>query len=100
MPSFIGFWELLALAAVLLLLFGPRRLPEIGRSLGRGMREFKESVTAPLDRIDAPDEHDTATTARFQEAPGGPLRADRIAPSATASSDAVDDEPMPEQAAA
>ena len=49
MPGFIGFWELLALAAVVLLLFGPKRLPEIGRSLGRGMREFKESVTAPLE---------------------------------------------------
>ena len=31
---------------VLLLIFGPKRLPEMGRSLGRGMREFKESVTS------------------------------------------------------
>jgi sec-independent protein translocase protein TatA len=30
---------------VLLLLFGAKRLPEMGRSLGRGMREFKEAVT-------------------------------------------------------
>jgi sec-independent protein translocase protein TatA len=33
------------LVVVLLLVFGARRLPEIGRSLGAGMREFKESVT-------------------------------------------------------
>lgn len=30
---------------VLLLVFGPKRLPEMGRSLGRGMREFKDSIT-------------------------------------------------------
>lgn len=45
MPSFIGFPELIVLVIVLLLIFGPKRLPEIGRSLGRGMREFKDSVT-------------------------------------------------------
>jgi sec-independent protein translocase protein TatA len=33
------------LALIVLLLFGARRLPEIGRSLGTGMREFKDSVT-------------------------------------------------------
>jgi sec-independent protein translocase protein TatA len=45
MPSFIGFPELIVLVVVLLLIFGPKRLPEIGRSLGKGMREFKDSVT-------------------------------------------------------
>lgn len=45
MPGFIGFPELLGLGLVLLLLFGPKRLPELGRSLGGGMREFKDSVT-------------------------------------------------------
>ncbi len=33
------------LVAILLLVFGARRLPEIGKSLGTGMREFKESIT-------------------------------------------------------
>lgn len=45
MPGFIGFPELLLLGLVVLLVFGPKRLPEMGRSLGRGMREFKDSVT-------------------------------------------------------
>jgi sec-independent protein translocase protein TatA len=45
MPGFIGFPELLLLGLVVLLVFGPKRLPEIGRSLGRGMKEFKNSVT-------------------------------------------------------
>jgi sec-independent protein translocase protein TatA len=57
MPSFIGFPELIVLAIVLLLIFGPKRLPEIGRSMGKGMREFKDSVTGK-------DDDDDATTTR------------------------------------
>ncbi|MEI7760735.1 MAG: twin-arginine translocase TatA/TatE family subunit [Thermoleophilia bacterium] len=45
MPFGIGIWELLVLLLVLLLVFGPKRLPEMGRQLGKGMREFKDSVT-------------------------------------------------------
>ena len=45
MPGFIGVPELMLLGLVVLLVFGPKRLPEMGRSLGRGMREFKDSVT-------------------------------------------------------
>jgi sec-independent protein translocase protein TatA len=44
MPGWIGPWEILILLLVVLLIFGPKRLPELGRSLGRGMREFKNSV--------------------------------------------------------
>jgi sec-independent protein translocase protein TatA len=44
MPGFIGLPELLLLALLALVLFGPKRLPEMGRSLGKGLREFKESV--------------------------------------------------------
>lgn len=45
MPGFIGMPELLLLGLVVLLVFGPKRLPEMGRSMGRGLREFKDSVT-------------------------------------------------------
>ena len=45
MPFGIGMWEVALMLLLLLLLFGPKRLPEMGRGLGRGMREFKESVT-------------------------------------------------------
>lgn len=44
MPFGIGIWEILILLLVLLLVFGPKRLPEMGRSLGKGMREFKDSI--------------------------------------------------------
>ncbi|MBA3843049.1 MAG: twin-arginine translocase TatA/TatE family subunit [Actinobacteria bacterium] len=45
MPGFVGFPELVLLGLVVLLLFGPKRLPEIGRGLGKGLREFKDSVS-------------------------------------------------------
>ena len=45
MPGPFGFWEILIIMALLLLVFGARRLPEMGRSLGSGMREFKDAVT-------------------------------------------------------
>jgi sec-independent protein translocase protein TatA len=63
MPN-IGPLELVLILLVVLLLFGAKRLPELGRSLGSGMKEFKESVTgkdddddsgrAELDRGDPP----------------------------------------------
>jgi sec-independent protein translocase protein TatA len=45
MPGNIGWQGALVIILVLLLVFGPKRLPEMGRSLGRGMREFKDSIT-------------------------------------------------------
>jgi sec-independent protein translocase protein TatA len=44
MPG-IGPMELIVVLIVALLVFGPKRLPDLGRSLGGGMREFKNSVT-------------------------------------------------------
>lgn len=57
MPGFIGLPELIVLGLVLLLIFGPKRLPEMGRSLGRGMREFKNSVSGDAhDSLAIPEE--------------------------------------------
>jgi sec-independent protein translocase protein TatA len=64
MPGWIGWPEILLLCLVLLLIFGPKRLPEMGRSLGKGMREFKESITGKDDPeppslpAASPSEHD------------------------------------------
>ncbi len=55
MPGFIGMPEILLLGLVVLLVFGPKRLPEMGRSMGRGFREFKDSISG--DKKDE-DEHD------------------------------------------
>jgi sec-independent protein translocase protein TatA len=71
MPGWIGLPELLILLLVVLLVFGPKRLPEMGRSLGKGMREFKDSVTGN-ERDDHPaalpaPSDTTATTAPSRE---------------------------------
>jgi sec-independent protein translocase protein TatA len=46
MPFGIGLSEMLVLLGVLLLVFGPKRLPEMGRSLGRSVRELREGLTS------------------------------------------------------
>jgi sec-independent protein translocase protein TatA len=63
MPGPLSVWELLIILAVLLLLFGARRLPEMGRSLGRGMREFKDAVTGKVED-DEPSELPPPSPAR------------------------------------
>ncbi len=45
MPFGVSIWEIAILLLVALLVFGPKRLPEMGRSLGKGMREFKDSIS-------------------------------------------------------
>jgi sec-independent protein translocase protein TatA len=49
MPE-IGIAGLVVILVVALLVFGPKRLPEIGHSLGKGMREFKDSITGKDDK--------------------------------------------------
>ena len=48
MPN-IGPLEIIIVLVIVLIIFGPKRLPDLGRSLGRGMREFKDSVTGKGD---------------------------------------------------
>ncbi|HEY8394432.1 MAG TPA: twin-arginine translocase TatA/TatE family subunit [Thermaerobacter sp.] len=48
----LGVPELLLIGAIALLLFGPARLPEVGRSLGRAMREFRNAVRSMSDDED------------------------------------------------
>jgi sec-independent protein translocase protein TatA len=55
MPGFIGMPEIILLGLLALLLFGPKRLPEMGRGLGKGLREFKSSVTGDQTSEDAFD---------------------------------------------
>ena len=55
MPS-VGPWEIILVLIVALLVFGPKRLPEMGRSIGKGMREFRNSVAGKDDDDDTPAE--------------------------------------------
>jgi sec-independent protein translocase protein TatA len=49
MPN-VGPMELIAVLIVALLILGPKKLPDVGRSVGKGMREFKNAVTGGPDK--------------------------------------------------
>lgn len=51
MPN-IGPMELIVVLAIALIVLGPKRLPEVGKSLGRGLREFKDSISGDHDDDD------------------------------------------------
>jgi sec-independent protein translocase protein TatA len=69
MPGWVSIPEIILLLVVVLLIFGPKRVPEIGRSLGKGMREFKQSITGKEEEshevgteLPAAREHDTTVS--------------------------------------
>jgi sec-independent protein translocase protein TatA len=55
MPN-IGVPELLIVLVIALIVLGPKKLPEVGRSLGKGMREFKDSIAGITEDDDDVDE--------------------------------------------
>jgi len=68
MPFGVGPLEIGIVLLVVLVLFGPKRLPDLGRSLGKGLHEFKESVTGKDDdRDDLPKPAEA--TPRVESAP-------------------------------
>ena len=64
----IGPLELLIVLGIVLMIFGPKRLPGLGRQLGSGMREFKDSITRKADGDDDDEDDDAASTTRSQAA--------------------------------
>jgi sec-independent protein translocase protein TatA len=73
MPS-VGPWEVFIVLIIALLVFGPKKLPEMGRSMGKGIREFKSSINGD-DRDD-----DDVPVRRAQELPPAapPAPAERV----------------------
>jgi sec-independent protein translocase protein TatA len=65
MPFGIGVQELLIVLVLALIILGPKRLPEVGRSIGSGMREFKDSISG--GRRDDEDDYDLDATAHRVE---------------------------------
>jgi sec-independent protein translocase protein TatA len=72
MPS-IGPLELGIILLIVLIVFGPKRLPGLGRQLGSGMREFKDSITGKdKDDDDESDEKPTVRQQGLDRAPAEP----------------------------
>jgi sec-independent protein translocase protein TatA len=59
--------EIVLVLVIALIVLGPKRLPEAGRSLGKGIREFKESVTGAAKDAQAPELQAPQTTATGSE---------------------------------
>jgi sec-independent protein translocase protein TatA len=79
----IGPWELLVLLVIVLIIFGPGKLPDVGNAIGRGIREFRrassdieDAVRGEPPRADAP----RAEAPRAESAPGEPPVAAAAAP--------------------
>ncbi len=64
----LGFTEIMLIMVVVLLLFGAKRLPEVGASIGKGIREFKRSLSDTQDAIMGGDER-SALPPRQNDAP-------------------------------
>ena len=79
MPN-IGPLELAIVLVIALVIFGPKRLPDLGRSLGSGMREFKDSITGKSDEEETKLENTKRELAQESTAGGAePVEADVVA---------------------
>jgi sec-independent protein translocase protein TatA len=64
----IGPTELIIVLVIVLLIFGPKRLPGLGKQLGSGMREFKDSISGKDSGRDEDDDADVAADRQKTEA--------------------------------
>jgi sec-independent protein translocase protein TatA len=84
----IGPTELIIVLVIVLLIFGPKRLPGLGKQLGSGMREFKDSITGKGGKD---DDDETDTRVRANAALGRPE--DEPAEATTVDADVASDRP-------
>ncbi|NOT06744.1 MAG: twin-arginine translocase TatA/TatE family subunit [Gemmatimonadales bacterium] len=68
----LGFTEIMIILVVVLLVFGAKRLPEIGASMGKGIREFKKSISDAGESVTQLPTEDRSTTPRNLDAPAQP----------------------------
>jgi sec-independent protein translocase protein TatA len=62
-PGSIGPLEIVLVLGIALVVLGPKKLPEVGRSIGNGMREFRESISGARHRDEDDDELPPGSTA-------------------------------------
>jgi sec-independent protein translocase protein TatA len=69
----LGVWEILLILVVVMLLFGAKRLPEMGASIGKGIREFKRSISQTEEAIMKPDDSRQVNSGRqLDQSPATP----------------------------
>ena len=75
MPGNIGLPEVLVVLVIALIIFGPKRLPELGRSVGKGIREFRASISGNDD-----DEEESSKPAQIEgaEKPSEPVEGEVV----------------------
>jgi sec-independent protein translocase protein TatA len=64
MPN-VGPMELIVIFAIALIVLGPKRLPEVGKSLGKGMREFKDSLSGESEKKDSDEDERPAIKTEY-----------------------------------
>lgn len=94
----IGFSEFLLIAVIALIVFGPAKLPEIGRSLGRAIREFKQGAQNLLNDEPEQAQRKDVTPSQHEAAPEPPQPVEK--PAASASESAPDGDATPPRIAA
>ena len=57
----LGIWELILILLIVLLLFGVKKLPEIGSGLGKGIKNFRNSVRDEKKELDSPKQNEEKT---------------------------------------
>jgi sec-independent protein translocase protein TatA len=84
----IGPTELIVILVVALLILGPKKLPEVGKSLGKGMREFKDSISSANPFEDDEDDRPAPRKRPAQQVAATPVGSeDDDAPAAAAPAD-------------
>ena len=62
MPSWIGPWEIAIVLVIALLIFGPKKLPDLGQSLGRSITGFKKGLKESSEEVKAALKEDVTAT--------------------------------------
>ena len=79
--AFFGGWEIVLILAVVLILFGAKKLPELAKGLGQGIKEFKKATTEVSHEINTAMDDNRYSNPRHIEQPSQPKPADSQPPS-------------------